>query len=224
VKIAERHRLATSSTRPVDTSANKVSNLLLENDSHAASFTERAPRPEEIQRVPMSLEEYLALPEQPKAEYVDGVAYIMMAPATPRHNKINNKISNALTNNLTNVEVLPQTGLSYGSTYRIPDLMVIAPESMQDEWIIDPPIIVCEVLSPSTRKNDLLNKSREYAALGAQQYWIADPEAKRLEIRFAHDGDWNEELTLVLDESNPELTVQVSTHGVVTLQQSEIFG
>ena len=49
----------------------------------------------------------------------------------------------------------------------------------QPEDIIDePPDIVVEILSPSTRGIDLVRKMALYARSGVPEYWIADPERR----------------------------------------------
>jgi Uma2 family endonuclease len=50
------------------------------------------------------------------------------------------------------------------------------------------PDLIVEVLSPSNRGHDLLTKRALYARAGVREYWIADPEARTLEI-FALDRD-----------------------------------
>ena len=42
------------------------------------------------------------------------------------------------------------------------------------------PDLVCEVLSPRTRKVDLGVKARRYLACGVQEYWIVDPRERTI--------------------------------------------
>jgi Uma2 family endonuclease len=44
------------------------------------------------------------------------------------------------------------------------------------------PEFVVEILSPKTRKLDLVNKKRVYARLGVKELWIIDPEPGIIEI------------------------------------------
>ena len=48
-----------------------------------------------------------------------------------------------------------------------------------DEYAI--PVLVVEVLSPSTARNDRLTKRRRYQRSGVDQYWIVDLDARRVE-------------------------------------------
>ena len=50
------------------------------------------------------------------------------------------------------------------------------------------PLLIVEILSPSTRKRDRGVKARRYAELGVEHYWIVDPETKRVECHRLRDG------------------------------------
>ena len=61
-----------------------------------------------------------------------------------------------------------------------PDVMVICgapPEKHQET----PPALVAEVLSPSTRQNDLTYKRELYAQQGVASYLIVDPDERTIE-------------------------------------------
>ena len=68
-------------------------------------------------------------------------------------------------------------------TCRIPDVTVLPLEqwdSLGDrEAVIDlneePPLLVVEIVSPSTQVTDYRSKQAEYAVLGILEYWIVDP-------------------------------------------------
>jgi Uma2 family endonuclease len=75
-----------------------------------------------------------------------------------------------------------------------PDLIVIRETRLgiyRPEGIIDePPDVVVEVLSPSTRGIDLVRKMALYARSGVQEYWIADPERRLLAINRLQGEDY----------------------------------
>ena len=57
----------------------------------------------------------------------------------------------------------------------VPDLLVVADPSHISKRVIEkPPLLVVEIVSPSTRKVDRGVKSRRYAELGVKHYWIVD--------------------------------------------------
>jgi Uma2 family endonuclease len=68
-----------------------------------------------------------------------------------------------------------------------PDLAVVETSSITRRGIEAPPLLVVEVLSPSTESFDRQVKARRYAALGVPNYWVLDPDARRLEC-FRNDG------------------------------------
>ncbi|MEL6814390.1 MAG: Uma2 family endonuclease, partial [Cyanobacteria bacterium J06598_3] len=69
------------------------------------------------------------------------------------------------------------------NTSRIPDITLItlaqAKSLLPREAVIKleepPPLLVIEVVSPSTKKEDYKAKSTEYAVLNIPEYWIIDP-------------------------------------------------
>lgn len=70
-------------------------------------------------------------------------------------------------------------------TIRQPDL-VIAP-LVGPRRLLDPPLLVVEILSPSTRHRDLVAKREEYAAAGLAHYWVVDHRVPEVVV-FAGAG------------------------------------
>ena len=82
--------------------------------------------PDRLERRPMGLAEYLALPEGIHAEYVDGVA-IVSPPATNGHNTTQRRLANAIETGLSDaLSVRTEAGWQSGPRYRIPDIAVFA--------------------------------------------------------------------------------------------------
>ena len=75
-----------------------------------------------------------------------------------------------------------------------PDLLVIAKDRVGEINIIENPLLVVEVLSPSTSRYDRVLKFSRYAEAGISQYWIVDPPAPSVEV-FDLDADNNYLLT-----------------------------
>ena len=61
-----------------------------------------------------------------------------------------------------------------------------------DEPIRVVPDWVCEILSPSTRRHDLLVKKPYYAKVGVPHHWIIDREARTLTAYRLESGRWSE--------------------------------
>ena len=64
----------------------------------------------------------------------------------------------------------------------VPDLLVVADRShVSKRGIEAPPLLVIEISSPSTRRQDRGLKAQRYAELGVEHFWIVDPDEKRVE-------------------------------------------
>ncbi len=77
-----------------------------------------------------------------------------------------------------------------------PDLFFIRRERLHiyqpDGVMEEPPDLVVEVLSPSTRSRDLVRKAAWYARAGAPEYWTVDPDPLELRIRVLRNGRYEE--------------------------------
>jgi Uma2 family endonuclease len=71
----------------------------------------------------------------------------------------------------------------------VPDLLVVAdPTGISEHGIEKAPLLVVEILSPSTSKVDRGLKARRYAELGVEHYWLVDPERRSLECHRLEQG------------------------------------
>ena len=161
-----------------------------------------------LERVPMSWDQYLKLPERPRAEWVNGVAVIMNAPVRFEHGDGLVRLVSALVAAVPDLYVVADVRLWVADDIlRAPDIMVTDTKPA-DDWAVatnEPPLMVAEVLSPSTRSEDVIVKAAEYARAGIGQYWIVDPEQRTLEVMRNVEGAWQP--LVVLDEGNPEVTI-----------------
>jgi Uma2 family endonuclease len=75
-----------------------------------------------------------------------------------------------------------------------PDLVVIRDSRLsiyRPEGIVtEPPDIVVEIQSPSTRGIDLVRKMALYARSGVPEYWIADPEQRTMFINVLRGEEY----------------------------------
>ena len=175
---------------------------------------------EPVIRRKMSWDEYLALPAQPKAEWVAGEA-IIMAPPTFKHADAAGEIFYALRDSLTGVKVLMDAGVKFPGWARLPDITVIAQKPTDPIWITSPPLLAVEVLSPATRAIDLFDKARQYQEAGFGQYWVADPISRTILVRENTPDGWR--TIAIIDAANPIATVVVPGHGEVQLIRDKIF-
>ncbi|WP_413452856.1 Uma2 family endonuclease [Georgenia phoenicis] len=72
-----------------------------------------------------------------------------------------------------------------------PDLLVVRNEDVEVKNITAPLVLAVEVLSPSTRRKDLLLKRSKYEESGVQSYWVVDPaEPSLLALDLDDDGGY----------------------------------
>ncbi|MCC6556719.1 MAG: Uma2 family endonuclease [Polyangiaceae bacterium] len=65
---------------------------------------------------------------------------------------------------------------------RLPELPDATPVAVRPDWI-------CEVLSPSNKRNDTIKKRRVYHRCGVPHFWIVDPMEETLDVyRWHTDG------------------------------------
>jgi Uma2 family endonuclease len=150
-----------------------------------------------------TIEDLMALPEDKKAELINGVIY-MMAPASLEHSRT----SGALTTRLTDFVEQRQKGPND------PDSWVIVPEAwtyydkhnsfvhnlaaflLKDlsqttdrEAIKACPLWVCEILSPSNWINDTQHKRVVLEKYRIPFYWLVDPIRKAIQVFELKDNN-----------------------------------
>jgi Uma2 family endonuclease len=128
-----------------------------------------------------SIDEYLAREEQAftKSEYIDGWIRAMCG-ASLRHNMIS---ANALVNLSVLLKGKPCRPFNSDTKVRIdrvdmkrfyyPDVQVVCRSNDQLSVFQDHPVLVIEVLSPSTRRYDLDEKMSAYLTIPSLEYCIA---------------------------------------------------
>jgi Uma2 family endonuclease len=173
-----------------------------------------------LRRLRMSWEEFLELPGDLRTEWVDGEV-VVSPPVGGDHGVATTRLGSVLTGALPGLLVGSEVGVWLPrNRLRGPDLVAF-PSMPTGTFLEEAPVLVVEVLSPSTRAEDTIRKSPEYASAGISQYWVVDPEARSLEVFSNADGRW--EPLLRLDEQHPTGEVTVGDHGVVPLDLTWIL-
>lgn len=126
-------------------------------------------------RVPMSMETYAALGEAKFHEYYDGC--LVVNPPTMRHALAVSNLVRMLWPSCGERLVVTGSGWTIDGEVFVPDLMVIDATSLAEPLLFTPPYLAVEILSPSTKQDDLGKKFEAYAAGGAGWYWIVDLDA-----------------------------------------------
>lgn len=143
-----------------------------------------------------TIDEIYNLPDGQRAELIDGELYIMAAPGT-KHQRLVMALSNSIYNYIRQrggaCEVFPAPFAVFlnadNEIYVEPDVSVVCDKSkLTDKGCDGAPDWIIEVVSPSSRAMDYYRKLISYQKAGVREYWIADPEKKRVIVYdFAHE-------------------------------------
>jgi Uma2 family endonuclease len=147
--------------------------------------------------VKLTYQDLLAMPEDGlRHELIDGVHYVSAAPR-PRHQLVLARLLGRIENYLRERPVgvlLPGPADVVFTDHDVvePDLLFVsrARREILTELNISggAPELMVEILSPSTRRRDLVLKHRLYERWGVDQYWIVDPQRKTVQaFRRASD-------------------------------------
>ena len=86
------------------------------------------------------------------------------------------------------------------STVLQPDVLVARREDLTSARLETAPLLVVEVLSPSTRGIDLGTKRLAFEAAGVPAYWVVDPDVPSLTVLELDAGRYVERATVAGDE------------------------
>jgi Uma2 family endonuclease len=162
----------------------------------------------------MSLDEFLAWERgQPQRFEFDGIQPVPMTGGTVAHARLVRKIVEALTRHLPD-EYEAFGGdlkvLTKGGRARYPDVLVL-PRDADPGAATVAPVLVVEVLSPSTAPTDLSVKPDEYAAVPSiLAYVIASPENPADSLVLKKSRSWAAEpigMSLDLPEIGLSMTL-----------------
>jgi Uma2 family endonuclease len=127
-------------------------------------------------------------------ELVDGVLVVSPSP-TRLHQRAVYRLWQLLNDACTpEFEVLgaPFDVVLADDTVMIPDVVVARRADLTDKDLPAAPVLVVEVLSPSTRRFDLMLKRSRFEAAGTQSYWVVDPDEPALIAWELRDGSYIE--------------------------------
>ena len=132
-----------------------------------------------------TLEELHNLPDDGNTyELVHGELFMTPAPA-PSHETVVVRLTRVLApyvakHNLGDV-LRPRAVIQHQGSQVEPDLNVRKMPDTDLPWDAWPiPILVIEILSPSTQRRDREQKREFYLEVGVRDYWIVDPDARTI--------------------------------------------
>ena len=128
------------------------------------------------------------IPEDVFVELIDGVIYDMCVPSIP-HQLIVKNLVKAFDRYIESnggecITFSGQTGVWFDDDNMdllIPDMFVVCDRNkVKHKGVVGSPDFVLEVLSPSGRSRDLSLKLRKYQDNGVNEYWIIDPDNRKV--------------------------------------------
>ncbi|KJS16957.1 MAG: restriction endonuclease [Peptococcaceae bacterium BRH_c4b] len=143
-------------------------------------------------------EDYLKINDDNQYELIGGKLILVPSPRSI-HQIINTELVATLRdyvrkNKLGRVITAPLDVLLSETEKPQPDILFISKERLDiitEMNIQGAPDLVVEILSPSTGKNDRVEKSRMYYKHGVKEYWIVDPDHKTIEVFIPGEKNWN---------------------------------
>lgn len=145
----------------------------------------------------ISWEEYYDLPDGEHAELINGELYYMSAPSRV-HQEIVMELTYAI---LSYIKDSKGKCKVYPAPFAVklseeehtivqPDISVICDiKKLDDRGCNGAPDMVVEILSPSTKDYDCIDKYQLYKEYGVREYWIIDPVTKKVMV-FLLDGEF----------------------------------
>jgi Uma2 family endonuclease len=169
----------------------------------------------------LDYDDYVRLPDDGKRyEILDGELYVTPAPS-PLHQRVSKRLQRQLEDyfearGLGEVFDAPIDMILGRHDVAQPDILVVTnPGQISGRGIEGTPLLVVEVLSPSTRRHDREVKMRRYGELGIPHYWIVDPEGKWVACHRLDAGVYRQVLTgegdtLLTPPDWPDLTISLA--------------
>ena len=141
-----------------------------------------------------------SLPDVQRAELIDGVVYDM-APPNRLHqelvSELHYKITDYIKKNNGACKVFQAPFAVFqkadDNTYVEPDISVICDKSkLTDKGCNGAPDWIIEIVSSGSRRMDYYTKLFKYRTAGVREYWIVDPDKKRITVYDLEHGDIDE--------------------------------
>jgi Uma2 family endonuclease len=153
---------------------------------------------------PLTYDDLQAMPDDGhRYELVDGALIVTPAPVA-RHQRAVVRLIVLLTAAAGDeLDVLPAP-----FDYKVSDVTVLQPDvvvarrsDVGDANLQRTPLLVVEVLSPSTRRIDLGTKRLAFEAAGVPSYWLVDPDEPSLTVLELASGEYREVARVVGEEA-----------------------
>ena len=172
-------------------------------------------------------EDYYNLPENVRAELIDGQIYHMAAPSR-LHQKILNAVNNTIFNYIRSkggpCEVYPApfaVKLFSDDDRNVvePDSSVICgPNKLTDRGCTGAPDWIIEIISPGNPGHYFIYKLNLYARAGVREYWIVDPRCETVFVYYLEQ----EALSVIAYTFQDKIPVNIYTDLTIDFQELDL--
>lgn len=143
----------------------------------------------QTQETPMTYEDYAQMPDDGnRYELVNGQLELMSPSPARAHQIASRQLITLLSRDCESeyeIVAAPVDVVLSSSEVRQPDIVMIHLSRLsiykKNGNIVEPPDLVIEILSPSSRERDKIVKNHAYAKFGVPEYWILNPDDETLE-------------------------------------------
>lgn len=174
-------------------------------------------------RQTMTLEQFLRWEERQELRYeFDGIRPIAMTGGTESHSLIQAALITALTSKLRGTPCRAHGShlrLRLARSVRYPDVFVTCSKPAPQSTTATEPVVIFEILSPSTTNEDLVVKNAEYRATPSVQRYVVLEQTHAAAIVFSRKGDLWAADTL----AGPDAVLDLPEIGA-TLTLGEVYG
>jgi Uma2 family endonuclease len=137
-------------------------------------------------------------------ELINGIAYAMTPSPNLKHQDISQKIAGQLYRLLAGSKYCkPLLAVDWqitDDTVVEPDNLIVCGENPGDVKLLITPVVIFEILSPSTTRHDKIIKFQLYKEAGVKYYCIVDPDTYSASVfelypdknAYQEKGDWKE--------------------------------
>ncbi len=149
-----------------------------------------------LSRRPMSLSEFLAWEERQEERWeFDGTQPVAMTGASDRHHVIVGRLRELLNQKLRGTPCRPRgpdAKIESAGRIRYPDAFVFCRPAVPSDQVVRDPVVVFEVLSPSTSRIDRIVKLGEYQATDSiQRYVILEQDSIEAVVYSREGSVWS---------------------------------
>ena len=165
---------------------------------YASMLKEASPYGVQKKQGEYTLEDYFALPDEQRVELIDGVFYDMANP-TGIHQVLGGELYALFREYIRKnkgdcVPIMSPIDVQLDCDDRTmvqPDVLILCDRKklVKKGGIYGAPDFIVEVLSPSTKKKDMVKKNQKYMDAGVKEYWMVDPDKKRVTVYLYEDPE-----------------------------------